>query len=397
MRLSESMRTQVAIIGGGPAGLLLSQILHRAGVNSIVLERQSREHVLGRIRAGVLEWGTVEVLRDAGVGERMDAEGHIHDGTGITWAGKNLLTIDTRKYAGKPMMAYGQTAITEDLYAARDALGGIAIDKAADVALHDIDSNSPYVTFAKDETQIRVDCDFVAGCDGFHGVSRRSIPEDSRREFERAYPFGWLGIMSETPPLEDIVYASHERGFALASQRNPMLSRYYIQCPLDTNIDDWPDDRFWQELKARFPADIADKIVTGPSIEKSVAPLRSFVSEPMSYGRLYLAGDAAHIVPPTGAKGLNLAVSDVYYLSRGLIEYYDNNDEGLMSAYSATALRRVWAAERLSWYLTNLLHRFPDQDEFDLRMQENELDYLARSETAMKNLCEQYIGLPFDY
>ena len=395
--MSETMRTQVAIIGGGPAGLLLSQILHRAGIDSIVLERQSRAHVLGRIRAGVLEWGTVEVLRDAGVGERMDAEGHVHDGTGIVWAGKNSLTIDTLKHAGKPMMAYGQTAITEDLYAALDAMGGVVIERAADVVLHDIESNSPYITFIKDERQLRVDCDFIAGCDGFHGVSRRSIPEDSRREFERAYPFGWLGIMSETPPLEDIVYASHERGFALASQRNPMLSRYYIQCPLDTDIDDWPDDRFWNELKARYPADIAEKIVTGPSIEKSIAPLRSFVSEPMSYGRLYLAGDAAHIVPPTGAKGLNLAVSDVHYLSRGLIEFYDNNVERLMSAYSATALRRVWGAERLSWYLTNLLHRFPDQDDFDLRMQENELEYLASSELAMKNLCEQYIGLPFEY
>ncbi len=391
------MRTQVAIIGGGPAGLLLSQRLHRAGVDSIVLERQSREHVLGRIRAGVLEWGTVEVLRDAGVGERMDAEGHVHDGTGIAWAGKNLLTIDTRKYTGKPMMAYGQTAITEDLYAARDAMGGVVIDQAADVALHAIDSNAPYVTFVKDDTQVRVDCDFIAGCDGFHGVSRRSIPEDSRREFERAYPFGWLGVMSETPPLEDIVYASHERGFALASQRNPVLSRYYIQCPLDTDIDDWPDDRFWKELKARYPADIADQIVTGPSIEKSIAPLRSFVSEPMSYGRLYLAGDAAHIVPPTGAKGLNLAVSDVHYLSRGLIDFYDNNNEGLLSGYSETALRRVWGAVRLSWFLTNLLHRFPDQNDFDLRMQENELEYLASSELAMKNLCEQYVGLPFEY
>lgn len=391
------MRTQVAIIGGGPAGLLLSQILHRAGIDSIVLERQSREHVLSRIRAGVLEWGTVEVLRDAGVGERMDAEGHVHDGTGIAWAGRNLLTIDTRKYAGKPMMAYGQTAITEDLYAARDALGGVIIEKAADVALHDIDSNSPYITFNKDEAEVRVDCDFIAGCDGFHGVSRRSIPEDCRREFERAYPFGWLGIMSETPPLEDIVYASNERGFALASQRNPMLSRYYIQCPLDTNIDDWPDDRFWDELKTRFTAEIAEKIVTGPSIEKSIAPLRSFVSEPMSFGRLYLAGDAAHIVPPTGAKGLNLAVSDVHYLSRGLIEFYDDSDESLLSGYSETALRRVWGAERLSWYLTNLLHRFPEQDDFDLRMQENELEYLANSELAMKNLCEQYVGLPFEY
>ncbi|MDE0754369.1 MAG: 4-hydroxybenzoate 3-monooxygenase [Woeseiaceae bacterium] len=390
------MKTSVAIIGGGPAGLLLSQILDQAGIDSVVLERQSKEYVLERIRAGVLEWGTVEVLRQAGVGDRMDREGHLHDGTGIAWAGERYLTIDTKKYTGKPMMAYGQTAITEDLYAAREAKGGIVIDEAKNVALHDIASARPFVTFDKDDETLRIDADFIAGCDGFHGISRQSIPNDALRTFEKVYPFGWLGIMSETPPLEDIIYANHPRGFALASQRNPTLSRYYIQCALDENLEDWPDDRYWKELKARFPEHIADKIVTGPSIEKSIAPLRSFVAEPMRYGNLFLAGDSAHIVPPTGAKGLNLAVSDVYYLSRGLTAHYNKGDASGLDDYSNIALRRVWGAERLSWYLTSLLHRFPDQDEFDLRMQENELDHLATSENAMRNLCEQYVGLPFE-
>ncbi len=391
------MHTQVAIIGGGPAGLLLSQILHRAGVDNIVIERRSREYVLQRIRAGVLEWGSVEVLRDAGVGERMDKEGRLHNGTCIVWAGKNHCVLDTKKYTGKPMMAYGQTAITEDLYAARDAMGGIVIDEASGVALHDVASENPYVTFSKNGEEQRIDCDYIAGCDGFHGVSRQSIPDNILRTVEKAYPFGWLGILSETPPLDDIIYANHERGFALASQRTPMLSRYYIQCELDADLDDWPDDRFWEELKARYPRHIADQIVTGPSIEKSITPLRSFIAEPMRHGQLFLAGDAAHIVPPTGAKGLNLAISDVYYLSRALVAHYNAGDKSFLEQYSATALRRVWGAERLSWYLTRLLHRFPDQDEFDLRMQENELDYLASSEHAMRNLCEQYVGLPFDF
>lgn len=390
------MKTSVAIIGGGPAGLLLSQILAQAGIDSVVLERQSKEYVLQRIRAGVLEWGTVEVLRQAGVGDRMDREGHLHDGTGIAWAGERYLTIDTKKYTGKPMMAYGQTAITEDLYAARTAQGGIVIDEAKDVALHDIASAQPSVTFRKNGEASRVDCDFIAGCDGFHGISRQSIPNDALHTFEKVYPFAWLGIMSETPPLEDIIYAHHPRGFALASQRNPALSRYYIQCALDENLEDWPDERYWEELKARFPKHIADKIVTGPSIEKTIAPLRSFVAEPMRYGNLFLAGDSAHIVPPTGAKGLNLAVSDVYYLSRGLAAHFNAGDDSGLEEYSQTALGRVWSAARLSWYLTSLLHRFPDQDEFDLRMQENALDHLATSENTMRSLCEQYVGLPFE-
>lgn len=390
------MRTQVGIIGGGPAGLLLSQLLHLKGIESVILERRTRTYVMGRIRAGVLEWGTVEVLRDAGVGERMDREGQAHDGTGIVWAGKNRLFIDTYKYAGKRLMAYGQTQITEDLYAARDAMGGVIIDEAAEVTPHDITSDTPYITYQTQGETHRLDCDYIAGCDGYHGVSRPSIPASSMRTFEKVYPFGWLGILSETPPLPEIVYANHERGFALASMRSPMLSRYYIQCPLDTNLDDWPDERFWEELKARFPADLADQIVTGPSIEKSIAPLRSFVAEPMRYGRLFLAGDAAHIVPPTGAKGLNLAVSDVYYLSRAFIDFYVNKSTRYLDSYSAMALRRVWGAARFSWWLSMLLHRFPDQTEFDRRTQEADLDYLASSEAAQRSVCEQYAGLPFE-
>ena len=389
------VRTQVAIIGGGPAGLLLAQILHRNDIDCVVLEYHTREYVLQRIRAGVLEWGSVEVLRDAGIGERMDREGHLHDGTDIVWAGSRRCQINTLKHTGKPMMAYGQTAITEDLYAARDAAGGQVIDEAADVAIHDVDSDAPYVTYARNGEAHKIDCEYIAGCDGFHGISRQTIPADVLQTFEKVYPFGWLGIMSETPPLDEIVYANHPRGFALASQRNPMLSRYYIQCELDTDINDWPDDRFWDELKARFPEEIASRIVTGPSIEKSIAPLRSFVAEPMSFGRLHLAGDSAHIVPPTGAKGLNLAISDVHYLSNALIARFSEGDAGLLEQYSATALRRVWGAARLSWYLTTLLHRFPDQGPFDRRMQEDELEYLARSDSAMKNLAEQYVGLPF--
>ena len=388
------MRTQVVIIGGGPAGLLLAQMLHLKGVESVVLEQRSRAYVMQRIRAGLLEWGSVEILRAAGVGERLDREGLLHDGSMIVWAGSRQCLIDTRKYSGKRMVAYGQTNITEDLYAARDAMDGTIIDQAAHVTPHAVDTDKPWVSFVKDGQEQRIDCDFIAGCDGSYGASRKAIPADLLRTYEKVYPFGWLGIMSETPPLAEVIYANHPRGFALASQRNPMLSRYYIQCDQDASISNWSDERFWSELKRRFPPAIADAIVTGPSIEKSIAPLRSFVAEPMSYGCLYLAGDAAHIVPPTGAKGLNLAISDVYYLSRALAVFYDDKDMSGLDSYSDTALKRVWGAVRVSWYLTNLLHRFPGQTEFDLRMQENELDFLAGSEAAMRSLAEQYVGLP---
>lgn len=392
----QSHSTQVAIIGAGPAGLLLSQMLHQQGVSSIVIEQQTREYVLGRIRAGVLEWGSVEVLRSAGVGERMDREGHIHDGTAIVWGGENRVFLDTKKYTGKAMMAYGQTNITEDLYKVFDERGGQIFDSVSDVQPNDIESASPSVTFKKEGKEHQINCQFIAGCDGFHGVTRPSIPASVQKNYEKVYPFGWLGVLSETKPLPELCYANHEKGFALASMRNPKLSRYYIQCELNADVNDWPDDRFWEELKSRFPKNIADQIVTGPSIEKSIAPLRSFVSEPMSHGRLFLAGDAAHIVPPTGAKGLNLAISDVFYLTRALSQYFDGGRTHYLDNYSDMALRRVWSAERLSWYLTNLLHRFPDQDEFDLRTQEDELRYLSRSEAFMTAICEQYIGLPFE-
>ena len=385
------MKTQVAIIGGGPAGLLLSHVLANSGIESVVLERQTREHVLGRIRAGVLEWGTVEFLKEVGVGDRLVKEGHPHDGSGIAWREKRLF-IDCRKYANRPFTAYGQTKLQEDLDAVR---GHAIVEEALDVMPHGLTSDAPYVTFSKDGEKLRLDCEFVAGCDGYHGVSRHTIPPDIRTEYEREYPFGWLGILSETPPLPQLLYANHPRGFALASMRNPMLSRYYVQVPETAEIEEWPDDRFWEELTARFPRDVAAQIVTGPSIEKSIAPIRSFVAEPMSYGRLYLAGDAAHIVPPTGAKGLNLAVSDVVYLSRAFISYYDQGDRTLLDEYSETALRRVWGAVRFSWWLTTLLHRFPDQGEFGQRIQESELDYLASSERFQASVAEQYAGLPF--
>jgi p-hydroxybenzoate 3-monooxygenase len=390
------MRTQVAIIGGGPAGLLLSHILHRNGVDSVVLERQSREHVLARIRAGVLEAGTVALLREVGLGSRMDREGHPHDGSAIAWEGRARFFIDTRKFTGKTMMAYGQTAITEDLYGARDADGGKVINEAGNVRPHELTSSRPHVTYEKDGSTHRVDCDYIAGCDGYHGVSRLSIPDEVLKIYEKSYPFGWLGIMSETPPFPNLCYCYHHRGFALASMRSPMLSRYYIQCDLDTKLEDWPDERFWQEFKARCPKEMADNIVTGASIEKSIAPLRSFVAEPMRYGALFLAGDAAHIVPPTGAKGLNLAVSDVFYLSRALTETYGSGRTHYLDCYSDMALRRVWGAARLSWWLTMLLHRFPAETPFDAQMRLNQFDYLHASKHAQASLAEQYVGLPFE-
>jgi p-hydroxybenzoate 3-monooxygenase len=390
------MHTQVAIIGGGPAGMLLSEILHRASIESVVLEQRSRAHVLARIRAGVLEPTTVDVLRANGLGERMDREGHVHDGMKIVWAGRESFFIDVRKHVGKRLVAYGQTNIQEDLFAAADRRQAVVLDEAEHVQPMDVTTERPYVTFWHRGESMRVDCDFIAGCDGFHGVSRTAIPPTVLREYEKEYPFGWLGILSETPPLPDIVYANHPRGFALASMRNPMLSRYYIQVPLDEKIENWPDDRFWAELKARCPREMADAIVTGPSIEKSIAPVRSFVAEPMRHGRLFLAGDSAHIVPPTGAKGLNLAVSDVFYLSRALKAFYGRGSSALLDSYSDMALRRVWSSVRISWYLTTLLHRFPGASDFDQRAQEYELHYLKTSPHAQAALAEQYAGLELE-
>ncbi len=390
------MKTQVGIVGGGPAGMLLSQLLGLAGIENVVLERQSRSYVLGRIRAGVLEWGTVETLRAAGVAQRMDAEGHVHDVIQIARHGRDVLAVPTVSEDGRKMMAYGQTAIQEDLYDAADASEAQLVFEAVDVRLHDVETSAPSISYTSNGETERLSCDFIAGCDGFHGVSRHAIPTEVRGEFEKVYPFGWLGIMSETPPVPSITYATHDRGFALCSMRSPMLSRYYVQCSLEDQVSDWSDDRFWTELLARLPAELADNITTGPSIEKSIAPLRSFVSEPMRYGNLFLAGDAAHIVPPTGAKGLNLAVSDVFYLARGLREHYGAGDDSYLDSYSDMALRRVWSSVRFSWWMTQLLHQFPDRTGFEQRVQQHDLSYLWASAAARASLTEQYVGLPFE-
>ncbi|MEL6516849.1 MAG: 4-hydroxybenzoate 3-monooxygenase [Pseudomonadota bacterium] len=388
------MRTQVCIIGGGPSGMLLSQLLAVSGIDSVVLERRSRDYVLGRIRAGALEWGTVETLRRAGAGDRMDRDGFPHGGTFLAARNRGF-RIDFEALTHKRIMVYGQTEVTADLYAARDAMGGTVIEEAEGATPHALETAAPYVTFTKDGTEHRIDCDFVAGCDGFHGASRKAIPADVLTEYERVYPFGWLGVLSETPPAHhEIVYANHERGFALCSMRNANLSRYYVQAPVDDPLEAWSDDVFWDELRRRLPPQIAEPMVTGPSIEKSIAPLRSFVAEPMRWGRLFLVGDAAHIVPPTGAKGLNLAVSDVHYLHEGLVQHYAGDDAGI-DRYSERALARVWKATRFSWWFTTTMHRFPGQTPFDQHIQDSELDYLEGSKAAQTMLAEQYVGLPF--
>ena len=389
------IRTQVGIIGSGPAGLLLSQLLHLQAIESVVLERQSREYVLGRIRAGVIEQRAVALLRAAQVHERMDREGQIHEGIGIAFSGRRH-RIDFEDLTGSSVMVYGQTEITRDLFEARDAMGGAIIHDAENVTPHGVETDAPYLTYRKGDDIHRVDCDFIAGCDGFHGVSRRTIPANVLRTYEKVYPFGWLGVLSRTPPVsQEVTYNHHERGFALCSMRSKTLSRYYVQCPLDDDIDEWPDDRFWEELMRRLPEDTARALVTGPSIEKSIAPLRSFVAEPMRHRRLFLAGDAAHIVPPTGAKGLNLAASDIYYLSRAFVAWYGSGDTQPMDTYSDDCLRRVWKAERFSWWMTTLLHRFPENGPFAERIQLAELEYLVNSNAAMTALAENYVGLPY--
>lgn len=389
------MDTQVVIIGGGPSALLLSQLLNRSGIETIILERSSREHVLSRIRAGVLEWGSVEVLREAGVGARMEAEGFAHDGTWLSDA-DHMVHIDFHDLTGKRVMIYGQTEVTHDLYDAQDALGTRIIHGVEDVAILDLDGPVAAVEYTLNGTRHRLRCAYVAGCDGFHGVSRRTIPAGKRAEFERVYPFGWLGILSKTPPVRDeLIYASSPHGFALASMRNANLVRYYVQVPLTDRVEDWSDDRFWAEFRRRLPADAAAKLVTGPAIEKSIAPLRSFVSEPLRWGRLFLVGDAAHIVPPTGAKGLNLAVSDVFYLHQALIDALKYGRQAGIDGYSQRALARIWQAMRFSWQMTTMLHRFDGEDSFAAQMRRAALDHLGRSETARRELAENYVGLPF--
>ncbi|MBB4105264.1 4-hydroxybenzoate 3-monooxygenase [Allorhizobium borbori] len=389
------MDTQVVIIGGGPSGLLLSQLLNRAGIATVVLERSTREHVLSRIRAGILEWGSVEMLREAGVGTRMDAEGFPHDGTYITDADL-MVHIDFKELTGKRVMVYGQTEVTQDLYQAQDRMGTSIIHGVEDVQILDLDGPVAKVEYTLNGERKSLTCAYVAGCDGFHGVSRKTIPEEKRREFERVYPFGWLGILSRTPPVNDeLIYANSPHGFALASMRNANLVRYYVQVPLADKVEDWSDDRFWSEFKRRIPSQAAERLITGPSIEKSIAPLRSFVSEPLRWGRLFLVGDAAHIVPPTGAKGLNLAVSDVFYLHQALIEALKHGSENGVDSYSERALRRIWKAMRFSWQMTTMLHRFEGEDSFAEQMRRATLAHLAESETARKDLAENYVGLPY--
>lgn len=394
-RTGGCVRTQVAIIGGGPAGLLLGQLLHRRGIDALVIERKTRDYVLSRIRAGVLETGLVRLMEEAGVAGRLHDRGFVHHGTRIAAQGQSF-RVDFSDLTGTPVIVYGQTEVTRDLYDAREAAGLSTEFGAEGVAIHGADTDSPHVTFTRDGTEHRVDCDFVAGCDGFHGISRQTIPLSVRREYEKTYPFGWLGILSRTPPVDhELIYAASDRGFALCSMRNENLSRYYIQCALSDHPEDWSDAAFWDELKRRLPEDVADRLVTGPSIEKSIAPLRSFVTEPMRWGRLFLCGDAAHIVPPTGAKGLNLAASDVHYLYHGLARFYESGDAGGIDRYSEQALLRVWKAERFSWWFSGLLHRYPDMAPFDLRMQQAEIAFLRDNRAQQRAFAENYVGLPY--
>ena len=391
------MKTKIAIVGAGPSGLLLGQLLQKAGIDNIIIERQTPEYILGRIRAGVLEQGTADLLREAGVSERMEKEGLIHDGFELAIGGR-LEHIDLKKLTGgKTVVVYGQTEVTRDLMNARNACGAQTIYQADNVAIHDMKSAAPYITYEKDGVTQRIDCDYVAGCDGYHGVSRKSIPADVLTEYERVYPFGWLGVLADTPPVHDeLIYAQHERGFALCSMRSATRTRYYVQVPITEKVEDWSDERFWDELRQRIPAEQAAKLVTGPSIEKSIAPLRSFVVEPMQYGNLFLLGDAAHIVPPTGAKGLNLAASDVNTMYRILCKVYQEGRTDLLEKYSEICLRRIWKAERFSWWLTSMMHDFPENDAFTKRMQQTELEYFVGSIAGRTTIAENYVGLPYE-
>jgi p-hydroxybenzoate 3-monooxygenase len=389
------LKTQVVIIGGGPSGLLLSQLLNKGGVDTVILERTSRERVLARIRAGVLESGTVSMLEEAGVAERAHLEGHPHTGCYLT-DDDLMVRIDFQELTGKQVLVYGQTEVTKDLYAAQDRLGTTILHNVEDVKICEVASQAPFVTFVHEGKQKRLDCRYVAGCDGFHGVSRKTIPAEKRSEFERVYPFGWLGVLSNTKPAnEELIYANSSNGFALASMRSETMSRYYVQVSTNDRVEEWSDDRFWDKLQKCLPRAIVASMETGPSIEKSIAPLRSFVNEPMRWGRLFLVGDATHIVPPTGAKGLNLAVSDVYYLYSALIDAVKGKTETGVDEYSSRALQRVWKAMRFSWSMTTLLHQFEGEDSFAAQMRKASLAHLAASEVARRDLAENYIGLPY--
>ena len=391
-------RTQVAIIGAGPSGLLLGQLLHKAGIDNVILERQTPDYVLGRIRAGVLEQVCIDLMDEAGVGERMHKEGLVHGGFELLYAGKRHRIDMNKLTGGKNVMVYGQTELTRDLMDARQAAGLPTVYEARNVTVSDFDTRKPRVAYEKDGKTYEIDCDFIAGCDGFHGVCRASAPRSAITEYEKVYPFGWLGLLSDTPPVsEELIYINSPRGFGLCSQRSLTRSRYYLQVPLTDKIEEWTDEAFWQELRLRLDDEGRERLVTGPSLEKSIAPLRSFVAEPMRFGRMFLAGDAAHIVPPTGAKGLNLAATDVKYLSGALIEYYKDGSEGGIDSYSARCLRRIWKAERFSWWFTGLMHRFPEDGTIVAKFQEAELDYLLHSESGSRTIAENYVGLPLDF
>ena len=396
--MTKATRTQVAIIGAGPSGLLLGQLLYKAGIDAILVERQTGDYVLSRIRAGVLEQVTMDLLDEAGVGQRMHAEGLVHEGFDLLFKGARHRIDMTTLTGGKKVMVYGQTEVTRDLMEARSKLGLPTVYEAQNVQVHEFETSKPRVTYEKDGTTHTIECDFIAGCDGFHGVCRASVPKDKIREYEKVYPFGWLGLLSDTPPVHhELIYANSPRGFALCSQRSTTRSRYYLQVPLSDQVEHWSDDAFWEELRLRLDPEASARLVTGPSLEKSIAPLRSFVTEPMRFGRMFLAGDAAHIVPPTGAKGLNLAATDVKVLSTAFIEFYQQRSEAGIDGYSERCLRRIWRAERFSWWFTSLMHHFPENGEIGQKFQEAELDYLIHSEAGSRTIAENYVGLPLNF